>query len=259
MTAPDDQKSLVRSRFGRASEAYAASAIHAKGESLALLVEAVRPEKSWIALDVATGAGHTALAFAPRVARVVASDLTREMAATAARLARGRALANVSVAVADAERLPFRSAAFDLVTCRLSFHHFSDQPAALAEMARALKPGGTLGLVDNVAAAGGPIAAYLNRFEQLRDPSHVRLYPRDELEALVREAGLSVICSEQLAKGTDFDDWADRMRATPVAKEELRSMLWNAPEPLLASLAPREEDGKLAFSLLEAVIVAKKH
>ena len=72
-------KSLVQQQFGAHAAAYATSVVHAKGASLGRLVELVKPESHWQALDIATGAGHTAAAFAPHVARVIASDITDEM------------------------------------------------------------------------------------------------------------------------------------------------------------------------------------
>ncbi|MEO0619799.1 MAG: methyltransferase type 11, partial [Pseudomonadota bacterium] len=69
-------KALNRHQFGVNAEKYATSAVHAKGASLAALVTAMAPEPDWRLLDVATAAGHTALAFAPHVAEVVAGDLT---------------------------------------------------------------------------------------------------------------------------------------------------------------------------------------
>jgi len=80
-------KTLVQQQFGANAANYLTSAVHAKGASLARLVELVAPQKSWVALDVATGAGHTAAAFAPHVARVVASDLTPEMLVQTQKLA----------------------------------------------------------------------------------------------------------------------------------------------------------------------------
>src|SRR6185437_1049700 len=100
------------------------SAVHASGPSLARLVALVPTQREWSALDVATGAGHTALAFAPLVARVVASDITDEMLAQAAKLATARRLTNVETAHAEAGELAFPEASFDLVTCRLAAHHF---------------------------------------------------------------------------------------------------------------------------------------
>jgi hypothetical protein len=61
-----DPKDLVRAQFGRSAAAYASSDVHARGDSLGLLVDLVRPEPHWTALDVATGAGHTALASLSR-------------------------------------------------------------------------------------------------------------------------------------------------------------------------------------------------
>ena len=95
---------------------------------------------SWQALDIATGAGHTAAAFAPHVARVIASDLTEEMLQEAAKLAAAKGFANMETARADAEALPFEDARFDLVTCRIAAHHFPDVPTFVAEVWRVLKP-----------------------------------------------------------------------------------------------------------------------
>lgn len=69
-------KSLVQQQFGTHACTYATSAVHANGGSLARVVELVAPEPNWRALDIATGAGNMALAFAPHVAHVIASDIT---------------------------------------------------------------------------------------------------------------------------------------------------------------------------------------
>src|SRR6266849_4178603 len=74
-------KSLVQEQFGATAAHYLTSKPHAKGKSLERLVELVQPQPAWRALDVATGAGHTAYAFAPHVARVWATDITEEMLA----------------------------------------------------------------------------------------------------------------------------------------------------------------------------------
>jgi ubiquinone/menaquinone biosynthesis C-methylase UbiE len=91
------------------------------------------------------------LAFAPHVARVIASDLTAEMLVEAAKLAKAKGFANMDTAPADAEALPFEDARFDLVTCRIAPHHFPDIPTFVAEVWRTLKPGGTFALVDNIS------------------------------------------------------------------------------------------------------------
>src|SRR5688572_5469936 len=108
------QKSLVQSQFGANAENYAKSRIHAEGESLHRLVELIRPQANWQMLDVATGAGHTAMAFAPHVAHVTATDLTPRMLEVAAGLAQKRGLGNITFKESAAESLPFADASFDL-------------------------------------------------------------------------------------------------------------------------------------------------
>ena len=60
---------VIRSQFGAAAADYATSDVHAKGESLARIVVLTEPQPEWRVLDVATGAGHLAAAFAPHVKR----------------------------------------------------------------------------------------------------------------------------------------------------------------------------------------------
>src|SRR5262245_624565 len=132
-------RSLVQQQFGAHASAYATSTVHAKGASLGRLVELVQPQRHWQALDIATGAGHTAAAFAPYVAHVIASDITDEMLAEARKLAAARGLVNMEVAVADAEALPFEDARFDLVTSRIAPHHFPDVAQFVREVMRVLK------------------------------------------------------------------------------------------------------------------------
>jgi ubiquinone/menaquinone biosynthesis C-methylase UbiE len=97
-----------------------------KGESLDRLLVLAAPQPGWRLLDVATGGGHTALAFAPRVREVGATDLTPDRLAAAARYIRGLGVANVVCREADAMALPFDDGEFDLVTCRVAPHHFPD-------------------------------------------------------------------------------------------------------------------------------------
>jgi ubiquinone/menaquinone biosynthesis C-methylase UbiE len=254
----DGLKARVQSQFGASAEAYATSEVHARGESLAILVELTRPQRGWRALDVATGAGHTALAFAPHVAYVIAADLTQQMLAQTAELAAERGFKNVETQIADAESLPFDHASFDLVTCRLACHHFPNAQGAVNEFARVLKPGGVLGFTDNVLVPDEEAAEYYNAYETLRDPSHHWVYPLARLQAMFEKAGLQVGAMHQLSKEFEFHDWADRQRVSDADKGILLEMMRHLPEALKPLWAPRWADGTVYFNLWEAVIVARK-
>lgn len=248
--------SLVQKKFGEAAADYAASAVHATGPSLARLLELVETEPTWRVLDIATGAGHTALAFAPHVAKVTASDITPEMLQEARRLAHERGVRNVVTARASADDLPFPDTSFNLVTCRLAAHHFPDPESFVREAARMLIPGGSFALVDNISPDDADLALGYNAFEKLRDPSHGRCLTLGEWHALMREAGLTPVTSEVIDQDIPFDPWVQRIRCSAATVTRLKDML--ETEPLRVYLRPRETHDGLTFSLREAIIVAQK-
>ena len=95
-------------------------------------------------LDVASGTGDLALEIQNQCPRceVTASDFCAEMLAHAA----SRGVENTIVA--DALRLPFKDAEFDVVTVAFGLRNMADYPAGLREMHRVLKPGGRLVILD---------------------------------------------------------------------------------------------------------------
>jgi ubiquinone/menaquinone biosynthesis C-methylase UbiE len=253
----DDLKAKVQAQFGAATDKYATSEVHAKGESLAILLELVQPQPDWQVLDVGTGAGHTAMVFAPHVARVIATDLTEGMVAKTAELAAARGLANLETRPADAEALPFEDSSFDLVTSRLAFHHFPNARQAVSEFARVLKPDGVLGFTDNIVVPDKQAAGYYNAYEKLRDPSHNWIYPLVRLQAMFEQAGLQVEATRELSKEFEFHKWADRQHVSEADKEKLLEMMRNIPKALEPLFTPRWTDETMYFSLWEAVIAAR--
>ncbi len=255
-----DARELVRRQFGPNAANYAVSPVHATGSSLARLVDLLEPDPSWRLLDIATAAGHTAFAFAPEVAQVVASDLLDEMLDVARQQAAERGLTNVTFETADAEDLPFEDDSFDAVTCRIAPHHFPRPDRFVAEVARVLRPGGRFGLVDNMVDAEA--GDFVNHFEKRRDPSHVRALDLDEWLGLVGEAGFEITAVEQLTKRMVFETWADNMSVPDPVRVELLADLEAAPAAAVAYLQPElgqpGDQGAAAFHLTEGVIAATK-
>lgn len=253
---------LVRRQFGANAANYATSTVHAKGASLARLVETVEPQTEWAALDIATAAGHTAFAFAPLVTSVVASDVTVEMLDIARAEATERGLANVSFELADAHELPFENERFDLVTCRIAAHHFPDPARFVDEVVRVLAPGGRFGLVDNVVPDDNVAADFANRWEAERDPSHQRCLSLNEWLGLLVAAGFEISHSELLAKRMAFQAWVDNMNVDPALRTKLLRDLAAAPTAAIDFLRPELgepiEQASTAFHLTECVIVATK-
>lgn len=67
MSDQKDSKALSEERYTQYAEGYVTSQTHAKGSDLDRLIAIAEPQSDWVALDVATGGGHTALKFAPHV------------------------------------------------------------------------------------------------------------------------------------------------------------------------------------------------
>lgn len=258
MTTDISNKDLIRQQFGGAADAYATSTVHAQGASLARLLELVPPQPEWQVLDVATGAGHTALTVAPYVARVIGVDLTPQMVSRARALADERELTNVTFEVGDAEKLPMRPASFDLVTCRVALHHFADPERAVAEMARVCKPDGLVAVIDNIVPADANVARAINSFEKMRDPSHARALALPELIEIMQRAGLMITHSETLRKPIDFYDWLDRMQVAPAMRDYLETWLLDPQRSLYAFFEPAEVADRITFMLTEGIVTGKK-
>lgn len=248
-------QSLSQKEFGANAREYITSRPHAQGQSLVRMVELAGPRPDWRGLDIATGAGHTAYAFAPHVARMWATDITDEMLAIVREQATKRGLDNVRTAFAKAEALPFEDDSFDLVTSRIAPHHFDSIALFLDETHRVLRKGGVLALVDNVVPAGS-VGDYVNAFERFRDPSHLRAWTMEEWHTALAAHGFAVEHEEVLSKTMEFNTWAGRHDAS--MKAFLTAMLTEMTPAVREFLAPATTDKGLTFQLREGLFIARK-
>ena len=240
-----DQARRVQAQFGAIAAAYVASPGHAGGDDLEQLAAWGRALSPARVLDMATGGGHTALAFAPIARRVIACDVTEPMLRAARGLLRERGAASATFVAGDVEALPFGDGAFDLVTCRIAAHHFADVAAAVREVCRVLRPGGSFLLQDILGHDDGEAAAFITEVERRRDPSHVRAYRAVEWKAFLRAAGLTMMDSTVVAKGRPWDEWTTRTRMTPEARRDLEAFVLAAPERCRATFDFRVGDGRV--------------
>jgi demethylmenaquinone methyltransferase/2-methoxy-6-polyprenyl-1,4-benzoquinol methylase len=186
----------------------------------AFAVSVARPRPGERVLDVAAGSGDLADAIAKRVAphgEVWLTDINRSM------LARGRDrqldAGRLAPAVqCDAEQLPFPERYFDCVTVAFGLRNMTRKEAALAEMARVLKPGGRLVVLEfskvwqPLAKAydwysfevlprlGARVAGDAEAYRYLAES--IRMHPdQATLAAMIESAGLSDVQVFNLAAG----------------------------------------------------------
>jgi len=171
-------------------------------------------------LDIAGGTGDLALAFARRVGgsgRVVLTDINEAML----RHGRDRLLdagCVLDALVCDAEKLPFASSHFDLVTVAFGLRNMTHKDVALAEMCRVLKPGGKLLVLEFSRVAkplekaydwysfkvlpklGQWIAKDAASYRYLAES--IRMHPgQDELKAMIKNSGFGHVDYHNLTGG----------------------------------------------------------
>ena len=197
------------------------------------LVATVDPRPGQRVLDVATGTGLVARELVRRGGcEVVGLDQSEEMLGGArARLAGDRALADhVTFVQGEAERLPFADGAFDALTFTYLLRYVDDRAATMRELARVVKPGGRIGMVEfgvpDVAAlralwrlytrAGLPllgrqVSAAWFEVGRFLGPSIEELYAREpDLPALWRSAGIGDVRLRRMSFGAGLVMWGVR-------------------------------------------------
>jgi SAM-dependent methyltransferase len=251
---------VIRESFTTQAVAFAANPWVTDEERIRRLVAAARLKGDERVLDIATGPGYIAQAFASAAREVVGVDLTDAMLAIGKERTKERGITNVSFRAADAQNLPFENAAFDVVVCRLALHHLMEPLQVLREMARVCRAGGKV-LVEDIYASEHPErAAFQDRWEVLRDPSHVRTLALSELLQLFRDVGLEtdfVATADDLTP--EVERWLATTKTPPERAEEVRRLLEEDRLLDLSGTQPfQDATGRLFFHARTAILAGRK-
>jgi SAM-dependent methyltransferase len=189
--------------WSQRADAFRESPTHREGADLELVVEWAEPGPDVKVLDVASGGGHVARRLGEEGCTVVTVDPAPGMKADV---------------LAPAEHLPFEDGSFDVVTCRIAAHHFTDIRAAVAEMARVSNR--LLVIEDNLFRG-----EHVEEAERLRDPTHVRCYSEDEWKELVEAVGFEIEQVQVFPRRQSFSAWLERVETPPDDARRIRELL----------------------------------
>ena len=182
------------------------------------------------ALDVSTGTGDLAfqLCRQPNAHAAVALDLLPEMIAIARRRALRTNESRVGLVVGDALSLPFPDGTFSCATAGFSLRNMPDVPMAIGEMARVIRPGGRVALLELSPMQTGlksrlfrvyfhglvPLIGKLlarDRAAYTYLPQSVdRFYDAEEVAAILRGSGLEQVNYVRLGFGTVCLHWGNK-------------------------------------------------
>jgi len=254
---PGPIKTIVE-QFGRAAAAYPLEPEPIVAAQLRDLVAMAGARPTDHLLDVGTGAGAVALAFAAQVARVTAVDIAPAMLERAelARVEHGAG--NVDIRWADAAALPYAAGTFDLVTGRDLLCYFGELGPLFEGFRRVLRPDGKL-LLDEVVGSEDPVKRATHQaLEMQRDPAIARLYCESEIKRALEQAGFRLEQVELYQVAQNAQTW---LAASPLTAEErgrLLEMLGDSIEEDAAGLhIRREKNGDLTFAVRRLRLLAR--
>ncbi|OUJ75557.1 class I SAM-dependent methyltransferase [Hymenobacter crusticola] len=242
----------AKEQFDRQASHYNAQWNSWTGTALNWLLEQAECQPDDTVLDVATGTGFTALAFAPFVQAVVGVDVSTGMLEQARQQQAAQNIDNVTWQEGAAESLPFADETFSIVTCRIAPHHFHSIPQFLSEVKRVLRPHGRFLLADTCVPDDEPeVNEWQNRVEAMRDPSHMRNLAPQEWHQALEAAGLHVaaLCEPTADIAMHLNDWMAKSGCTGQQAEAVRAAFATAPSAAARIFHIRElPQGDYAFA-----------
>src|SRR5215471_2501926 len=164
-------------------------------------------------------------------------------------------LENLTWPLGDVSSLPFPNAHFSIVACRFVFHHLLEPLTVLKQMKRVCKAGGRIVVADMAPAAGKADA--LNAMERLRDPSHARAMPLEELQSLFAQAGLPQPHVEHYRLEGELEDLLSRSFPNHGDADRIRRIFADSIAGDSMDLATRRENGNIFFSYPVAILTSK--
>lgn len=229
-----------------------------KQEYLDYTVTSIRLSPADNVLETAAGTCACGRSMAPFVNSVVCLDATQAMLDVGRREALSSGLLNMRFLLGIVEQLPFEDETFDVVISRLAFHHFEEIDRPFAQMARVLKKGGKLVIIDMEAAAE-PLRVIEDAIETMRDPSHMRNRSRAELLDLYDKHGIAVVKNEITQLPVSLDAWMALTDTPPDVCQKIRALMdGELSGGDKTGFEPCVENGSIRFSQRWLLLIGQK-
>lgn len=246
----------ILDQFTRQAEPFARAQGIRNAEALERIVQMAEAGADDTVLDVACGPGLLTCAFARVTRHAVGVDITPAMLDQARKTQAEQGLNNVSWQAGDVLSLPYPDQHFSIVVSRFVFHHLLEPLATLKEMQRVCRPGGRVVVADMSPVAGK--AAALNAMERLRDPSHARAMPLEELKSLFAEAGLPEPRVGHYRLEGELEDLLRRSFPNDGDADRIRKIFADSLADNALDLNTHQENGQILYSYPVAILASTR-
>jgi ubiquinone/menaquinone biosynthesis C-methylase UbiE len=243
-------------QFTKQANPFAKKLGHSDERAFKLMYDLTKVTDNDHVLDVACGPGLVSCAFAKIANHVTGVDITPAMIEQAKLLQSEKLLNNLTWNIGNAYPLVFPDESFSLVITRYSFHHFLEPEQVLSEMIRVCRQGGRIAIID-VTPRPDKAEAY-DYIEKLRDPSHVRAMPFNELLNMVKKFGLVNISAASYRLESELEEQITASFPHPGHEEKIRQLIKDDLGTDKMDLKCHKKDGKMYFSYPTSIIVASK-
>ncbi len=202
------------------------------------LADAVSPTGGSTALDLCCGQGGLSAAFVERGAQTTGLDFSEPMLAVAR-----QAVPEAEFIWGDAQELPFEDGSFDAVASNFGLPHVPDQPKALSEIARVLRPGGRFAVTTWTAPPHNPaFGAFFGAVQAHGDmskprpaqPDFFQFSDPDQARTLLSDSGLSLTGHETREAIWELENADGLFRIFAEATVSAALLIRNQPEDRVA-------------------------
>lgn len=251
----DSHRDRILDQFSRQAVPFATAPSIRNEDALNRIVQIAEAGRDDTVLDVACGPGLLVCAFGRIVKHATGIDLTPAMLEQAAREQQQQGLKNISWQLGDVNHLPYEDATFSIVASRFALHHLLDPLTVLREMRRVCKPGGRVVVADSAPVIGK--AQAFNEMEVLRDPSHVRAMPLEELLALFEAANLPEPRLDRYRVQGELEGLLQRSFPNPGDDHRIRELFEQSLADDALDMAVVRKDGRILFGYPVAILASR--
>lgn len=260
MSLQRGNEQAIRTEFQKQARGFSNKFLSLNSEDLLKWIhQSLKLNEGVRVLDVAAGTGILSRYLATYVNKVTSIDLSPDMIAEGIERNKEMNISNIEFNLAHVEQLPSSNESFDLVICRLAFHHFTNVNKVLQEMIRVSTFSGAICVVDMISPEDNELYRLYNHYERLRDLSHTNALKETEFIALFNNAGLDIQTIETIDVPINVNRWLELTSTDEqVASQIIEDIQLELADKKTTGLFPYLEHGDVMFKQKWIKVLGKK-